>query len=161
MDGGELRAAMAGGKSVWGTMVVFARSLGAASVYGRLGFDYVIVDSEHSPNARSELADMGASLLAAGVCPILRVPHPEPYETVMALDAGFHGVLVPYCETATQVSALVSAARLRPLKGALEMEARASGQLPSAATRERVLRMRPAGSTDGSVWRNSLISAIC
>jgi 2-keto-3-deoxy-L-rhamnonate aldolase RhmA len=138
MNGGELRAAMAAGKSVWGTMVVYARSLGAASVYGQLGFDYVIVDSEHSPNARSELADMGASLLAAGVCPILRVPHTQPHETVMALDAGFHGVLVPYCETAAEVSAVVSAARLRPLKGALEVTARASGQLPSDATRSYV-----------------------
>jgi 2-keto-3-deoxy-L-rhamnonate aldolase RhmA len=138
MNGGELRAAMAGGETVWGTMIVYARSLGAARVYGELGFDYAIVDAEHSPNARSELADMCASLLSAGVCPIQRVPHTEPYETVMALDAGFHGVLVPYCETAAQVSAVVSAARLRPLKGALEVSARASGQLPSDATRAYV-----------------------
>jgi 2-keto-3-deoxy-L-rhamnonate aldolase RhmA len=138
MNGGELRAAMAAGRTIWGTMIVFARSLAAASVYGQLGFDYAIVDSEHSPNARSELADMGAALLTAGVCPILRVPHTEPSETVMALDAGFHGVLIPYCETASQVSSIVSAARLRPLKGALEVRARATGQLPSDATREYV-----------------------
>ncbi len=138
MNGGELRAAMAGGKSIWGTMIVYARSQGAARVYGELGFDFAIVDSEHSPNARSELADMSASLLSAGVCPIVRVPHTEPHETVMALDAGFHGVLVPYCETAAQVSAVVSAARLRPLKGALEVRARASGQLPSDATRDYI-----------------------
>jgi 4-hydroxy-2-oxoheptanedioate aldolase len=56
----------------------------------------------------------------------------------MAIDAGFHGVLVPYLETAAQVSAVVSAARLRPLKGALEVEARASGKLPSEATRAYV-----------------------
>ena len=86
MNGRELRAAMAGGTPVWGTMIVYARSLGAASVYGQLGFDYAIVDSEHSPNARSELADMGASLLSAGVCPILRVPHTEPHEVAMALE---------------------------------------------------------------------------
>jgi 2-keto-3-deoxy-L-rhamnonate aldolase RhmA len=136
MDGRELRAAIAGGKSIWGTMIVYARSVGAGSVYGQLGFDYAIVDSEHSPNARSELADMGASLQSAGVCPIVRVPNTQPHETVMALDAGFHGVLVPYCETADQVSEVVGAARLRPLKGALEVMARASGQFPSDATRD-------------------------
>jgi 2-keto-3-deoxy-L-rhamnonate aldolase RhmA len=140
MNGSELRAAMSGGKTVWGTIIVYARSLGAARVYGQLGFDYAIVDAEHSPNARSELADMSASLLSAGVCPILRVPHTEPYETVMAVDAGFHGVLIPYCETADQVSAVVSAARLRPLKGTLEVTARTSGQFPSDATREYIER---------------------
>jgi staphyloferrin B biosynthesis citrate synthase len=140
VNGAELRAAMASGRSVWGTMIVYARSLGAARVYGQLGFDYVIVDSEHSPNARSELADMSAALLTAGVCPIVRVPHTQPHETVMALDAGFHGVLVPYCETADQVSAVVSAARLRPLKGGLEVRARGTGQFPSDATREYLER---------------------
>src|SRR5688500_15591732 len=123
---------MQGGTSVWGTMLVYARSTSAASVYGQLGFDYAIVDAEHTPNGRSELADMGAALLAAGVCPIVRVPHTEPHETIMALDAGFHGVLVPYCETADQVNAVVSAARLRPLKGLLHDCARAGEGFPSA-----------------------------
>jgi 2-keto-3-deoxy-L-rhamnonate aldolase RhmA len=136
MNGAQLRAAMRDGKAVWGTMIVYARSLGAASVYGQLGFDYAIVDAEHSPNARSELADMGAALLAAGVCPIVRVPHTQPHETVMALDAGFHGVLVPYCETAAQVSAVVSAARLRPLKGDVQTKVRETGEFPSDATRQ-------------------------
>ena len=135
MNGMQLRAAMAAGQPIWGTMIVYARALGAARVYGQLGFDYAIVDSEHSPNARSELADMGAALLAAGVCPIVRVPHTEPHETVMALDAGFHGVLVPYCETVAQVSAVVSVARLRPLKGGLQARVREAGEFPSEATR--------------------------
>ena len=143
MNGAELRTAMRDGRPVWGTMIVYARSPSAARVYGQLGFDYGIVDSEHSPNGRTELADMGAALLAAGVCPIVRVPHTEPHETIMALDAGFHGVLVPYCETAAQVSAVVSAARLRPLKGALHTHARDGGGFPSEAT-EQYLQQRNA-----------------
>jgi 2-keto-3-deoxy-L-rhamnonate aldolase RhmA len=136
VNGAELRAAMRDGKAVWGTMIVYARSLSAASVYGQLGFDYAIVDAEHSPNGRSELADMGAALLAAGVCPIVRVPHTEPHQTVMALDAGFHGVLVPYCETVAQVSAVVAAARLRPLKGEVQAKVLETGGFPSDATRQ-------------------------
>jgi 4-hydroxy-2-oxoheptanedioate aldolase len=136
---------MKDGKTVWGTMIVYARSLSAAAVFGRLGFDYAIADAEHSPNGRSELADMGAALLAAGVCPIVRVPTTAPHETVMALDAGFHGVLVPYCETADQVRAVVSAAKLRPLKGALHDDARDRGVFPSEAT-EQYLRQRNANT---------------
>jgi predicted dehydrogenase len=79
---------MRGGAPVWGTMLVNARDVSAARIYGQLGFDYAIVDSEHAPNGRSELADMGAALLAAGVCPVVRVPHTEPHATIMAVDAG-------------------------------------------------------------------------
>jgi 4-hydroxy-2-oxoheptanedioate aldolase len=61
----------------------------------------------------------------------------------MALDAGFHGVLVPYCETADQVSAVVNAARLRPLKGALHERARAGDGFPSDAT-DQYLQKRNA-----------------
>jgi 4-hydroxy-2-oxoheptanedioate aldolase len=66
---------------------------------------------------------------------VTRVPHTEPHATIMALDAGFHGVLVPYCETAAEVRAVVSAAKWRPLKGALHAQARDTGTFPSDATR--------------------------
>src|SRR2546425_431924 len=117
-------------------MIVYARNVSAAAVYGQLGFDYAIVDAEHSPNGRSELADMGAALLKAGVCPVVRVPTTEPDQTIMALDAGFHGVLVPYCETAAEVRAVVNAGKLRPLKGELHDRARDDGVFPSDATKQ-------------------------
>ena len=138
MNGAQLRAAMRGGTPVWGTMLVNARDVSAAKLYGQIGFDYAIVDSEHAPNGRSELADMGAALLAAGVCPVVRVPNTEPHEVIKAVDAGFQGVLVPYLETAEQVSRVVSAVRLRPLKGELHERARTGGGFPSEATQRYV-----------------------
>jgi 2-keto-3-deoxy-L-rhamnonate aldolase RhmA len=54
----------------------------------------------------------------------------------MALDGGAHGVLIPYCETAEEVRAVVTAARLRPLKGAALESAMAGGPLPSDAARD-------------------------
>ena len=135
MNGAQLKAKIRSGTPIWGTMLVYARSLQAAAVYGQLGLDFAIVDAEHTPTGRSEAADMGAALLAAGVCPVIRVPHTEPHATIMALDAGFHGVLVPYCETAEEVRAVVSAAKWRPLKGALHSRARDTGAFPSEATR--------------------------
>lgn len=118
MDGASLRAKMHGGERVYGTMTSFVRNPRWAGVYGRLGFDYVIVDTEHSPGSRAEVADLAAAFAWAGVCPIIRVPTTEPHETLKGLDAGYHGVLVPYCETADEVRAVVAAARMRPLKGA-------------------------------------------
>jgi 4-hydroxy-2-oxoheptanedioate aldolase len=134
MNGQQLREAMHGGKTVYGTMTSFVRNPRWAGIYGRLGFDYVIVDTEHSPTGRSEAADLAAAFEGAGICPIIRVPHPEPHETIMALDGGFHGVLVPYCEDPEEVKAVVHAARLRPFKGALHNRARDTGEFPSEAT---------------------------
>jgi 4-hydroxy-2-oxoheptanedioate aldolase len=136
MNGAQLRDRMKSGERVYGTMTSLVRNPRWAGVYGRLGLDYVIVDTEHSPTGRSETADLAAGFLGAGVCPILRVKDSEPHATVMGLDAGFHGVLVPYCETVDEVRAVVNAARLRPLKGRLHERARDSGEYPSAATRE-------------------------
>lgn len=118
MNGAELRKKMHGGERVYGTMTSFVRNPRWAGIYGRLGFDYVIVDTEHSPTNRSEAADLAAAFEGVGICPILRVPNTHPHETIEGLDAGFHGVLVPYCEQADEVRAVVAAARLRPLKGA-------------------------------------------
>jgi len=134
VNGAELRVKMHGGESVFGTMVSNVRSPQWASVYGRLGFDYVIVDTEHAPTGRSEAADLVAGFLGAGICPVIRVPTTEPHQTIMGLDAGFHGVLVPYCESVDEVRDVVNAARLRPLKGAAYNRARDTGEFPSEET---------------------------
>ncbi|MCA1667086.1 MAG: hypothetical protein LC793_06750 [Thermomicrobia bacterium] len=136
MNGAELRAKMGGGERVYGTMVSLIRNTRWANIYGRLGFDYVIVDTEHSPTNRSEAADLAAALALNGICPVIRVPTTEPRETIMGLDAGFHGVLVPYCENAEEVKAVVYAARMRPLKGVLHDRARDTGEYPSDATQQ-------------------------
>ncbi len=124
MNGAGLRKAMHGGERVFGTMTSFVRNPRWAGVYGRLGFDYVIVDTEHSPTNRSEAADLAAAFAGVGICPIIRVPNTQPHETIEGLDAGFHGVLVPYCEEVEEVRAVVAAARMRPLKGALHDQIR-------------------------------------
>lgn len=136
-----LREKMASGETVYGTMTMLVRNPRWASVYGRLGFDYVIVDTEHSPTNRSEAADLAVAFRGAGVTPIIRVPTTEPSRTIMGLDAGFGGVLVPYCETADEVRAVVHAARLRPLKGAQHNKARDTGVFPSDESREYLERI--------------------
>jgi 2-keto-3-deoxy-L-rhamnonate aldolase RhmA len=135
MNGAELRKAMHGGERVFGTMTSFVRNPRWAGIYARLGFDYVIVDTEHSPTNRSEAADLAAAFAGVGICPIIRVPNTHPHETIEGLDAGFHGVLVPYCERPEEVKAVVHAARLRPLKGAQHDEIRDGKRQLNEATK--------------------------
>jgi 2-keto-3-deoxy-L-rhamnonate aldolase RhmA len=118
MTGAELRAAMRAGKTVYGTMVTLIKGPRWGALLGRIGFDYVIIDTEHTPYGRDEVADLAATLRSAGIAPIVRIPFPDGHQARMAVDAGAHGFLAPYVETAEEVREVVAAARLRPLKGA-------------------------------------------
>ncbi len=135
MTGADLRQALHEGRRVFGTMTFLCRNPRWAQVYADLDLDYVIIDTEQSPSSRSEAADFAAALAGVGIVPIVRVPEPDPHLTIMALDGGAQGVLVPYCETPEEVQRVVAAARLRPLKGALHERARDTGEFPSEATR--------------------------
>ena len=54
----------------------------------------------------------------------------------MALDAGAHGILAPYCETVEEVKEVVGAAKWRPLKGSMVRRVIDKGEFPSQATKE-------------------------
>jgi hypothetical protein len=156
MNGTELRKAMHGGERVVGTMTSFIRNPRWAAIYGRLGLDYVIVDTEHSPTNRSEAADLAFAFASVGVCPIIRVPNTHPHETIEGLDAGFQGVLVPYCEEVDEVRAVVAAARMRPLKGALHNDIRDGKVTMNEATTSYLAR-RNANNVI-IIWRRSSMS---
>ena len=57
-----------------------------------------------------------------------------------ALDAGAHGVLVPYCETVEEVKEVIAAARWRPLKGALVDRVMETGGNSQARYRKSIYR---------------------
>jgi len=131
MTGEQMKAAFAEGRRVYGMMLGLARNPRWARVLGGSGLDYVIIDTEHCAFSRSEVADMIAALKEVDLAPLVRVPIPDAHYVTMALDAGAHGVLAPYCETVDQVKEVVGAARWRPLKGALLDRVVESGEFPS------------------------------
>ena len=113
----RLRARLAHGETVFGTMLLLADSARWAQAICRLPFDFVIVDTEHAALDRATVADLHATFDASGLVSLTRVPDRSPTSIRMALDAGAHGVLVPYCETVAEVRAAVGAARYRLLQG--------------------------------------------
>lgn len=131
MTGEQLKAQLAAGGRVYGTMTSLARNPRWAKVLAGVGLDYVIVDTEHSPFSRGEVADVLAMLARAGVCPFMRVPIPDSHYITMARDAGAQGILAPYCETVAQVKEVVGAAKWRPLKGTLLDRVLDTGQFAS------------------------------
>ena len=67
----------------------------AAELVSRLGFDWLVVDTEHNPIDILTLSRMFGAITTGGVAPMVRIPwnHPENFKRV--LDAGAWGVVVP------------------------------------------------------------------
>jgi 4-hydroxy-2-oxoheptanedioate aldolase len=140
MTGEDMRQTLAQGERVYGTMLTLARNPRWARALAHVGLDYVIIDTEHSAFGRGEVADMIAAYDQARVAPLVRVPIPDAHYVTMAMDAGAHGVLVPYCETVEQVKTAVGAAKWRPLKGALLDRAVETGEFPGEELEQYLVR---------------------
>ncbi len=136
MNGAELKQKVHGGGIIYGTMLSMSRNPRWSTPMSAFGLDYVIVDTEHSPRGRDDIADFLAAFNFSGVVPIVRIPIPDSHYVTMALDAGAQGILAPYCETVEEAKEVVLAAKWRPLKGALVRKIVETGQFPSAATKE-------------------------
>ena len=138
MNGEELKKNVQSGGIVYGTMLSMSRNPRWSVPISAFGIDYVIIDTEHSPRGRDDVADFLAAMAFSGVVPIVRVPIPDPHYVTMAIDAGAHGVLAPYCETVNEVKDAVGAAKWRPLKGALLKRVMDAGTFPSNDTKSHL-----------------------
>lgn len=116
MNGRALSKALRAGARVYGTLIVSTSPHWLAAVKST-NLDFVFIDTEHIPIGRETLAWMCQAYRASGLPPIVRIASPDPYQATVALDGGACGVLAPYIETPEQVSQLVGAVKLRPLKG--------------------------------------------
>jgi len=78
------------------------------------GFDWILLDMEHSPNdLESLLAQLQASAPYA-THPVVRVPWNDMVGMKRVLDVGAQSLLVPYVSTAEEAAAAVSHTRYPP-----------------------------------------------
>lgn len=78
------------------------------------GFDFVVIDLEHSAmNLETAYRHIGIALLA-GVAPIVRVPSLDGGIVQRILDAGAEGIMVPHVDTVEQARDAAAAARFAP-----------------------------------------------
>ena len=80
-------------------------------ILGAVGFDFVVIDTEHAPFDRTstDLAILAAR--AAGVEAIVRTPTCEPAVLSAALDDGAAGILAPHVDSAETARRVVAACR--------------------------------------------------
>ena len=88
-----------------------------ARLLARLGFDWLVVDAEHSAYNPTLMADMVASIADAGTAcaPLVRVPYNSVEWFKWALDAGAWGVVVPMVNTVEEARQAVSWTKYPPI----------------------------------------------
>ncbi|MBB3674864.1 HpcH/HpaI aldolase family protein [Modestobacter versicolor] len=79
------------------------------------GFDFVVIDLEHSPIDLESAFRLIGTALHTGVSPIVRVADLHPGLVQRVLDAGAEGVMVPHVDTPEQARAAAAAVRFPPL----------------------------------------------
>ncbi len=114
MHANHVRRRLAAGEPSIGTWLSLP-SPASAEYVSRLGFDWLVVDTEHSPVDIGTLAQMFTAMAASPTAPMVRVPwnHPEAFKRV--LDAGAWGVVVPMVNSREEAERAVQATRYHPL----------------------------------------------
>lgn len=135
MRGRDLKQTLQQGGRVYGIAVEGYGQPRWPKFFAELGvLDFVFIESEHSPNNRETIAWAVQCYAAYGIVPLLRIPSISAAEAAMGVDAGAHGIIVPYVETVEQVREMIGAVKYRPLKGQALRAALETGTFPSPAT---------------------------
>lgn len=86
----------------------------AAEICAHAGYDWALIDMEHSPN---DVGDVMAQLQAfsgAETTPIVRVPWNDAVAVKRVLDLGAPGIMVPMVQTVEEAKSAVAACRYPP-----------------------------------------------
>ena len=83
-------------------------------VLGIAGFDWLLLDGEHSPNDVTTFIPQLMALKDSASAPVVRPSWNDAVEIKRLLDAGFYNFLVPFVQTADDARRAVAATRYPP-----------------------------------------------
>jgi 4-hydroxy-2-oxoheptanedioate aldolase len=98
MKENKVKRALKEGKVSIGTLIDFVRTPAIATMMKAIGFDWIVVDSEHSGFSMETIADITQMARGADIVPIVRVPTQHYDPIYRYLDAGALGLLIPRIE---------------------------------------------------------------
>lgn len=101
------------GQPAFGTLLNFGDPL-VAELMASIGFEWLLVDTEHGPIDLGTLALMFATIGRYPVAPLVRVHALTEENVARVLDAGAWGVLAPNVRTREEAELLVAACKYPP-----------------------------------------------
>jgi 4-hydroxy-2-oxoheptanedioate aldolase len=128
---------LAGGKLQIGLWSSLCSNI-AAEIISDSGFDWILLDTEHSPNEIPDLVGQLQAMQASKTTPIIRPAWNDAVLAKRALDIGAQTLLFPYVQNAEEARRAVAATRYPPqgIRG-VSVAARASryGRTPGYLTK--------------------------
>ena len=114
MTGVELKAVLRDGPVAFGTFVSELATPAIAEMLAAVGFDFLVVDMEHSPTGTEAAAAIVMAARALGIAPLVRVAWHDRPSILRPLDMGAAGIVVPMVEDEHQASSVVRYAKYPP-----------------------------------------------
>ncbi|KPK29099.1 MAG: hypothetical protein AMJ66_10365 [Betaproteobacteria bacterium SG8_40] len=90
------------------------RGVEIAAIMKTAGFDWLFIDLEHGATSIETAGSICVAALAAGIAPLVRVPHGDLNLGTRCLDAGALGIVMPHVDTVEEARAMVDAYRFAP-----------------------------------------------
>lgn len=109
----KIKERLQSGRTVTGSFL-FSREPACAEILGYAGMDFVLIDTEHTPNTSTEVVHLVRAVETSGAEPVIRIRTNDPALILQALDVGATGILVPRVNTAQAAKAVVRAAKYGP-----------------------------------------------
>ena len=113
MYGANLKAKLKGGQLCLGTWITLGHSA-IAEIFAKAGFDWIVVDLEHSTISIEQAGELIRTIDLAGVSPLVRLTSNDTNLIKRVMDAGAHGIVVPNVNNPEDARTAVAATRYAP-----------------------------------------------
>jgi 2-dehydro-3-deoxyglucarate aldolase len=85
-----------------------------AEIMAKAGFDWLVIDLEHSVIGIETAGDLIRTIDLCGVAPLVRLTSNDQDQIKRVMDAGAHGIVVPMVNTPEEAARAVAATRYAP-----------------------------------------------
>ncbi len=113
MEKMQLKQRLKQGDAVIGSWITLGHA-GIAEIMARAGYDWLVVDLEHSVISIAAAGDLIRVIDLCGVAPLVRLTSNDRDQIKRVMDAGAHGIVVPMVNSAADATAAVAAVRYAP-----------------------------------------------
>lgn len=110
----SLKTNLQQGKLSLGTWITLGHT-GVAEIFASAGFEWLVVDLEHSTISIEQAGELIRTIDLAGAAPLVRLTSNDVNQIKRVMDAGAHGIVVPNVNTSQEAKDAVAATRYAPM----------------------------------------------
>jgi 2-dehydro-3-deoxyglucarate aldolase len=113
MNDARLKERLRTGQVTLGSWITLGHAA-IGEIMAKAGFDWIVVDLEHSVITIDQAGDLIRVIDLCGVPPLVRLTSNHPDQIKRVMDAGAHGIVVPMTNSAADAERAVAAIRYAP-----------------------------------------------